>query len=162
MKKNILKNAEKMLGLSLCPKIACIWRFCIEYDFHSSPSCWATPDHVTHSLIIWRDGMLLTMKRAYLVSLRKLITASQRQILTWCIPVLHQKWSFPDFSKAEYLFKTTHKEWHLQFLEGFWKLWVFLWVSPTRMFQLSSSHLPLCAFPRRILKPVQGQHPHQI
>lgn len=88
-----------MLGCSFCPKRACILSFFMEADFCSSPSCWATPDPIAHSSIIWRVGMLLIVKRAQLVGLRKPVTDIAKPNFSLVHPSIAPKVIFPWFLK---------------------------------------------------------------
>lgn len=112
----------------------CVWGFCMEADFCIFPSCWATPDPITHSSIIWRAGVVLVTaswsKKAchYHRKAKFFLAASQ------CRTESHP--SFPDFSNTEYLLKTMHKKSHQWFLEGLWTHWV----SPTWMLESENSH----------------------
>lgn len=108
-------------------------------------------DPITCSSIIWRGEMIRLMKRARLVGLKASHWHRKTKLFPWCIPALHQNWSFPDFSKAEYLLKTT--EWHPWVLGGLWKPGVFQWVSNK---DAPTQQLPPC------LPTVPGQPPYQI
>lgn len=116
----------------------------MEAEFCSSHSCWATLDPITCSSIIWRVGMLLITKRAWLVGLSKPVTAITKPNFSLLHPSIAPNVTLPWFCKGRIFIKycthTKKKKIRLWFLEGPWKLCEFLWVSPTWMLQYKNSY----------------------